>query len=123
MACRPSAGAAASFVFRTFQAGQVPSMPTPRRLRSFAHLFPDAWLQAMPKQGRGLARDFKWLGSHRYGVMHLGGADVSDLHERYRRACQLLAWPMAEPRDAHLSLSPGPVHVPRPLPNVEGVPS
>jgi hypothetical protein len=50
----------------------------------------------MPKSGRGLERDFKWLGSHRYGVLHLGGADEHDLHERYRRACQLLGWPAAD---------------------------
>jgi hypothetical protein len=123
MACRPSAGAAASFVFRCFDSGRVPTTPTPRRLRSFAGRFPDGWLQAMPKQGRGLARDFKWLGSHRYGVMHLGGADVSDLHDRYRRACSLLGWPVAEPREAHLHLPPVPLPVPLPVRNIEGVPT
>jgi hypothetical protein len=119
MRCVPSAGAAASFVFRTFDRERVPSTPTSRRLRSFAGRFPDAWLQAMPKQGRGLARDFKWLGSHRYGVMHLGGADPMDLHERYHRACALLGWPVAEARDAL-------VHMPTmPVARVmaEGVPS
>jgi hypothetical protein len=89
-------------------------------LRSFNGRFPDAWLQAMPKQGSGLERDFKWLGSHRYGVLHLGGADAVDLHERYRRACAVLAWPVAESRDAHVHLPTMPVA--RVLSNVTGVP-
>jgi hypothetical protein len=75
----------------------------------------------MPKQGRGLARDFKWLGSHRYGVLHLGGADAVDLHERYRRACALLGWPAAESRDLHVHLPTMPVA--RVLSNITGVPT
>jgi len=121
MHCAVSAGAAASFVFRSFDHHRVPMTPTARRLRTFAGRFPDAWLQAMPKQGRGLARDFKWLGSHRYGVMHLGGADALDLHERYRRACLLLGWPVAESRDALVHMPTMPVA--RVLPHIEGVPS
>ena len=118
----PSAGAAASFVFRSFDSTRVPpAPPTAPRLRSFAGRFPDGWLQAMPKQGRGLARDFKWLGSHRYGVMHLGGADALDLQQRYRRACALLGWPVAESRDAHLHMPTMPVA--RVLPHIEGVPT
>jgi hypothetical protein len=101
MRCEPSAGAAASYVFRCFDTSHVPPAPSRGQQRSFFGRFPDAWLQAMPKQGRGLARDFKWLGSHRYGVMHLGGADAFDLHERYRRACALLGWPMAEVRESY----------------------
>ena len=120
MRCRPSAGAAASFVFRSFDHNSVPGTPTGSRLRNFFQRFPDAWLQAMPKQGSGLARDFKWLGSHRYGVMHLGGEDPFDLHDRYARACALLGWPMAESREAHVH-SPT-VPVARRMANVEGVP-
>jgi len=121
MRCAPTAGAAASFVFRSFERERVPTAPTQRRLRSFNGRFPDAWLQAMPKQGSGLARDFKWLGSHRYGVLHLGGADAVDLHDRYRRACAVLGWPMAESRDAHVYLPTGPVA--RVLPHITGVPT
>jgi len=121
MRCAPTAGAAASFVFRSFERERVPTAPTRRRLRSFNGRFPDAWLQAMPKQGSGLARDFKWLGSHRYGVLHLGGADAVDLHERYRRACALLGWPAAEARDLHAH--PATMPVARRLPHIEGVPT
>jgi hypothetical protein len=120
MRCRPSAGAAASFVFRTFDTATVPGTPTNGRLRRFFERFPDAWLQVMPKQGRGLQRDFKWLGSHRYGVLHLGGDDAFDLHDRYARACLLLGWPVAESREGH---APSPtMPVARRLPNIEGVP-
>jgi len=121
MRCTTTAGAAASFVFRSFDQERVPTAPTKPRLRSFSGRFPDAWLQAMPKQGSGLARDFKWLGSHRYGVLHLGGADAVDLHERYRRACAVLGWPVAESRDAHVHLPTMPVA--RVLSNVTSVPT
>jgi hypothetical protein len=121
MRCTASAGAAASFVFRSFDRKWVPTAPTTRRLRSFNGRFPDGWLRTMPKQGRGLARDFKWLGSHRYGVLHLGGADAIDLHERYRRACALLGWPAAEARDAHVHHPTMPVA--RALSHIEGVPT
>lgn len=121
MRCRPSAGAAASFVFRCFDTAMVPGAPPRSRLRSFFDRFPDAWLQAMPKQGRGLARDFKWLGSHRYGVMHLGGDDSFDLHDRYRRACAMLGWPVAELREVHVH-SPT-VPVARHIANIERVPT
>lgn len=99
MHCTPSAAAAASFVFRVFDAARVPAAPTQAQQREFARRFPDGWLLAMPKAGRALARDFKWLGSHRYGVLHLGGADPHDLHERFRAACAVVGWPHADPRD------------------------
>lgn len=91
-----TAGAAASFVFRSFEGEFIPPAPNAAMQRAFARAFPDGWLLAMPKQGSGLARDFKWLGSHRYGVMHLGGADGHDLFDRYRRASALLGWPHAD---------------------------
>jgi hypothetical protein len=121
MRCAPTAGAAASYVFRCFDGERVPPAPTAPRLRSFASRFPDGWLQAMPKQGRGLARDFKWLGSHRYGVMHLGGEDPFDLHEHYHRACAVLGWPVAESREAHVHMPTLPVA--RVLPNIKGAPT
>jgi hypothetical protein len=105
MYCKPSARAAASFVFRVFDAARVPAAPSQSRRREFARRFPDGWLLAMPKAGRALARDFKWLGSHRYGVMHLGGADSHDLHERFRAACAVLGWPHADPRDPSAEVS------------------
>jgi hypothetical protein len=92
-ATAPTAGAAASFVYRAFAPAQVPPMPTPAQQRSLHRAFPDALLFLMPKSGRGLARDFKWLGSHRYGILHLGGRDADDLRRRCEQASALLGWP------------------------------
>lgn len=103
MQCDASAGAAASFVFRSFDPGRVPLTPSADVQRAFAMAFPDGWLSPMPKRGSGLARDFKWLGSHRYGVMHLGGADGHDLMQRYRHACGVLGWPAT---DTHVLAQP-----------------
>ena len=104
-----SAGAAASFVFRAFDVASVPAMPDAARLQALREAYGDSWISVMPKSGRGLARDFKWLGSHRYGVLHLGGADEHQLHERYRHACRLLQWPAHE----------GPVAAPQPIRSID----
>lgn len=74
-------------------------MPSRQRQAEWQRRFPDGLLFAFPKRGHGLARDFKWLGSHRYGVVHLGGRDEHDLGERCRAASALLGWPApyAEP--------------------------
>jgi hypothetical protein len=40
-----------------------------------------------------MARDFKWLGSYRYGIVHLGGRDAADLRARCESASALLQWP------------------------------
>ncbi|MBB1160752.1 ATP-grasp domain-containing protein [Aquariibacter albus] len=90
----PTAGATSSFVFRAFHAGQVPPMPSRAQRAAFAARFPDGMLLPMPKQGAGLAREFKWLGSHRYGVMHLGGRDEAELRRHCEEACTLLGWPL-----------------------------
>lgn len=89
----PGAGAAASFVYRAFSADAVPPMPTPAQRQAMKQRFPDALLFVMPKAGHGLARDFKWLGSHRYGILHLGGRDADDLRRRCEQASALLGWP------------------------------
>jgi hypothetical protein len=116
--CEPAAGAAASFVYRAFAGGEVPPMPSGPRQDEWRRRFPDGLLFAFPKQGQALARDFKWLGSHRYGVVHLGGADERDLRSRCRAASALLGWPApyAEPSAAGAaeagrdwSLAPDPV--------------
>jgi ATP-grasp domain len=86
-------GAAASFVYRAFSADQVPPPPSAARCEALRRAFPDALLYVMPKAGYGLQRDFKWLGSHRYGILHLGGHDAIDLRRRCEHACALLGWP------------------------------
>jgi hypothetical protein len=88
----PAAGAAASFVYRAFSAAQLPAMPSAAQRAALKAEFPDALLMVMPKSGHGLVRDFKWLGSHRYGILHLGGRDAADLRQRCERASALLGW-------------------------------
>jgi hypothetical protein len=88
----PSAGAAASQVYRSFDIQARVSMPTAAQQGAMKSAYPDTLLFCYPKQGHGLDRDFKWLGSYRYGIVHLGGRDAADLRERTLRASALLGW-------------------------------
>lgn len=89
----PCAGAAASFVYRVFNEQQSAPMPDAARRGAFAGRFPDGLLFCFPKPRGSMERDFKWLGSYRYGIVHLGGADASDLRARCEAASELLGWP------------------------------
>ena len=89
----PSAGAAASLVYRSFDPRHAPPMPGAARASGLARAHPDAMLFTYPKSGHSLARDFKWLGSYRYGIIHLGGRDAQHLRERCLHASALLGWP------------------------------
>jgi biotin carboxylase len=89
----PTAGAAASLVYRSLDPGAVPPPPDRAARAAFAGRFPDGLLFALPKQGAALQRDFKWTGSHRYGIVHLGGRDRAELRARAEQASALLGWP------------------------------
>jgi Carbamoyl-phosphate synthase L chain, ATP binding domain len=89
----PTAGAASSFVYRSFNANAVITMPTDNARDVLQTAFPDSLLFEFPKDRGSIDRDFKWLGSYRYGIMHLGGADEHDLRERCERASAMLGWP------------------------------
>jgi hypothetical protein len=89
----PVAGAAASFVYRSFRPDAVVCQPTAARRMALAEAFPDALLLPFPKSAGSVERDFKWLGSYRYGILHLGGRDASDLRARCEEASALLGWP------------------------------
>ncbi|MCU0804223.1 MAG: ATP-grasp domain-containing protein [Burkholderiales bacterium] len=89
----PTADCAASLVYRTFPGEPVPVMPDAMRREAFTQAYPDALLFTFPKQGAALARDFKWTGSHRYGIVHLGGRDRDDLRARAEHASASLGWP------------------------------
>ena len=90
----PSAGAAASFVYRSFDPAARPAMPGRQQRRELAQQFPDAMLFRFAKTPAQIARDFKWLGSYRYGILHLGGRDAHDLRARCEGASRLLGWPI-----------------------------
>jgi biotin carboxylase len=89
----PTAGAAASLVYRVFDPLHVPTMPSPAQQAEMTRQFADARLFMYPKRGHSLARDFKWLGSYRYGIIHLGGRDASHVRQRCEQASALLDWP------------------------------
>ncbi len=89
----PSARVAASMVFRSFDPAVRPAMPDRAACARLAAAFPDALLFRFPKTQAQIARDFKWLQSYRYGILHLGAADAADLHFRCQTASGLLGWP------------------------------
>jgi hypothetical protein len=85
---------AASLVYRAFDpSGVVPPAPAATQREALARAFPDALLLSFAKRGRALARDYRWTGSHRYGIVHLGGHDREHLRQRCEDASALLGWP------------------------------
>jgi biotin carboxylase len=85
-------GAAASFVFRRFDGLAVKQAPGRAQIASVQERYPDARLMLYLKRGASLAREMKWLGSHRYAVLNLGGASSEDLLQRYEDIRRELAF-------------------------------
>lgn len=83
--------AAASFVFRRFDGRPPDCVPSMAQIEAMHRRYPDAQLMLYLKRGAGLAREMKWLGSHRYAVLNLGGRDAADLQSRYESICDELA--------------------------------
>ncbi len=96
----PTAHMATSSVYRVFDhtaahlTQKIPPMPSSTQLAALYARFPDHLLLQYPKSGHSLARDFKWLGSYRYGILHMGGADAADLRARCQAASDILQWPL-----------------------------
>ena len=109
----PTAGAASSFVFRHFDPLTAASMPATALIEQFKQLFPDNLLLTFPKDIKSLARDYKWLGSHRYAVMHLGGRDPADLQQRCEIASALLGWPAPYAEHGVTNIIPAPCYFPQ----------
>lgn len=89
----PQGGAAASLVYRSFAGESTPPPPDAAAREALMREFPDALLHTFGKAGHALERELKWLGSHRYGTLHLHGADRADLRRRATAASALLGWP------------------------------
>ena len=73
---RPARGkyrVATSFVFRKFDGTPLANPPTHESLRWLQEFDPDAFLALFIKTGGGLRREMKWLGSHRYATLNMGG--------------------------------------------------
>ena len=90
---RPRFGAAASFVWRSFDGRSCPRLPSREDRHWLAREMPQARLELYPKKGASLRRELKWLGSHRWAVLNMPGIDEADLNRRYRRVCERLRWP------------------------------
>ncbi len=88
----PTAGMATSLVYRVFDR-RPPPMPATARQHEFQQRFPDALLFMFPKPRGSMARDFKWLGSYRYGIVHLGARDATEMRARCEEASRILGWP------------------------------
>lgn len=88
----PTAGVATSFVYRSFDPQATVPMPDAACQQAFAQAWPDALLLTFPKSRGSIARDFKWLGSYRHGIVHLGGRDEADLRHRCETASAQLGW-------------------------------
>jgi hypothetical protein len=104
--CEPSPQAdayAASFVFRRFDGRPVRPAPGRAQLDGIARRHPDARLMLYLKHGTDLAREMKWLGSHRYAVLNLAGRDRADLYARYRDIRDTLGF------SAHAGPEPAPL--------------
>ena len=105
-------GAASSFVYRIFNPRTPVNMPRPEQRAAFTAAFPDGLLLEFPKPRGSMQRDFKWLGSYRYAIIHLGGANKQDLRQRCESASALFGWPApylgatTEPIAAASHLSP-----------------
>lgn len=91
----PVARVAASLVWRAFRADAAPPPPSRARRARFAAQMPDALLFSFPRSRRAIERELRWVGSHRYGTVHLGAADPGELRARSGRAARLLGWPDA----------------------------
>ena len=89
----PSAGAAASLVYRAMRPGAASPPPGAAARAAFGQRHPDGLLFCFPKHGHALERDFKWTGSHRYGITHLGAPDSEQLRAKAEHASSLLGWP------------------------------
>jgi hypothetical protein len=108
-----TAGAASSFVYRAFDqaaiAHHAPQMPSAAALALLTREFPDHLLLQFPKDSTSLSRDFKWLGSYRYGILHLGGADADDLRQRCIAASGILGWPAPYGSPVRIPVAPKPL--------------
>jgi hypothetical protein len=95
----PRAGAAASFVFRTFDPANVPAA-VPSGVTWLGERHPDARLWLEPCSASARRREFRWLGSHRYAVLDHAAADhVALVAEGATIAAQLfgVASPLPDP--------------------------
>lgn len=90
---KPTAACASSLVYRSFDPDANITMPPPSTVKQLKNKFAVALLLPFPKTPEQIQRDFKWLGSYRYAILHLEGKNPDDLQSRCAQASQILDWP------------------------------
>ncbi|MFN9479023.1 MAG: acetyl-CoA carboxylase biotin carboxylase subunit family protein [Betaproteobacteria bacterium] len=103
----PTAQVAASLVWRAFDVASVPPPPRRAERAALAQACPDALLLTFTKRGAALRREFAWLESHRYGIVHLGADDWDALAARCAVAADALRWPNAPYAESVVQLARG----------------
>lgn len=91
----PLAVVASSLVWRAFSPEAVPAMPSRSRMAEVCRVIAGCELFVFARDADERARDFKWLGSHRYGILNVAGKSPSEIYELAQRASMLLGWPNA----------------------------
>lgn len=76
--------AAASFVFRSFSDSIGRNRLSNVNEARVLSRFPDINVMQYSKKGASLKREIKWLGSHRYAVLNMGGSSRDDLFQRFQ---------------------------------------
>jgi hypothetical protein len=89
----PRYGAAASVVWRSFEASSCPRLPTAQDYDWVAKALPGAQLHVFAKRGAQLQRELKWLGSHRWAILNYGARNTQHLRELHAQVCAHLQWP------------------------------
>ncbi len=107
----PVAGVASSFVYRIFNPDTPLRAPAQGERDAFAQEFPDGLLLEFPKPRGSMRRDFKWLGSYRYAIIHLGGADKQQLRRRCEQASAIFGWPAPYADATAARLAPATEHL------------
>ena len=74
---------ATSFVFRKFDGTPLANPPSREKLTWLKEFDPDAFLAMFIKTGGGLRREMKWLGSHRYATLNMGGESEQHLKDKF----------------------------------------
>ena len=83
---------ATSFVFRKFDGTPLANPPTFEKLDWLREFDPDAFLAMFVKTGGGLKREMKWLGSHRYATLNMGGHSDEHLRDKFHLVKQTLGF-------------------------------
>jgi hypothetical protein len=86
-------GAAASFVWRSFDETSCPKIPDLDDMAWLKATYPEARLEVYAKQGGSLKRDLKWLQSHRWALLNIAGKDLADTRLKYETIAHRFGWP------------------------------